>query len=653
MDGNKWIENFVPHSLQLNIVEGDERDAKAIESELLPKPSYYETIRKNLGNNFASEFDIERSILRKWNRKEIGEVGKYGEPWRNHVARFMKLLLPRTRITPAFMDELYAIEMALACRLEIVNLIGHKSAGKTALMARIALTLICVDPDYSVAYAAAPYKNVAGYTIWSEVESCYQEIEKHHKGVFPDLLSKKADSTFQISGRNSKAGFIRLIGLDQVSKFQGTKQYDDSRGFFILIADETGVFPSHAFIEIIGNVTVNKGFLGITGCNFKNTLGMEGVLCEPIKGEYNNLDVERDHIWLSAYKSVTIRLDGHLCPNVLAKKEIYGFLLSEEKRQNLEDIHGPRGPKYLEQARSFPNNSSGDRFVLTMDQMRSGGAFDRFWNPSGSGRWNRTSFCDPGWGGDPCKWMALEFGAAMVQAHDGSMKPIMIMRPVGAIQTIRVQEGLTVTEETLKDLSRYSRGPIMVKEGRDLSMDMQIALACAKLNEEHGIPPANFGFDSSMRGGIVQEMVTILGPEIVAYDGNSKASQMSCGAQGGIAADKYRNLRSEMFFNVASIVTSGQFRDADLVRDAFGQICRHKVVLAGMKEGIESKDKFKEANQGKSPDAGDCLCGAAHMARRRGFEMAHNKREAAQTYWTPETSYQGIRPRPATARLRS
>lgn len=653
MEASVWIDNFTPHALRLGFVENDERRAKDIEEELLPRPRYYKEIREALNNQMASEFDIERSILRKWDRADIGKLGKYGEPWRNHVARFMKILMPKTVVTPSFMDELYAIELAIACRLEVCNLIGHKSAGKSALLARLALTLICVDPDYSVAYAAAPYKNVAGYTIWSEVESCFREIEEEHKRIFPHLQSKKSESTFQISAGHAKAGFIRLIGLDQVSKFQGTKQREQSRGFFILLADEIGVFPSQAFIEIIGNVTVNAGFLGITGCNFKNTLGMEGTLCEPLKGEYTNLSLEGDHIWLSAYKSVTLRLDGHLCPNVLAKRTIYPFLLTEEKRANLEEIHGLRGPKYLEQARSFPNNSSGDRFVLTLDQIRAGGAYDKFWQPVTSDVWQRVSFCDPGWGGDPCKWGAFEFGRAMVQTHDGSMKSTMLLKPVGPIQTIRVQEGLLVTEEVLAKFSRFSRGPVMVKEGRELSMDMQIALACAELNASHNIPSSNFGFDSSMRGGIVQEMVTILGPEIVSYDTGSKPTTMSVGAQGGTAQDKYRNLRSEMFFNLASIITSGQFRDADKIQDALGQVCRHKVVQAGMKDAVEGKDKFKESNQGKSPDACDVACGGFHMARRRGFEMAVNKREAANHFHENISTGIPIRPRPTSARLRS
>ncbi len=59
--------------------------------------------------------------------------------------------------------------------------------------------------------------------------------------------------------------------------------------------------------------------------------------------------------------------------------------------------------------------------------------------------------------------------------------------------------------------------------------------------------------------------------------------------------------------------------------DALGQTCRHRVVQAGMKSAIEGKDKYKEANQGKSPNQSDVLSMAVHAARRRGMQLAFSR----------------------------
>lgn len=640
------VENFVPHALRVGL-SGHARD---IEKRLLPHPEYYVNIQGRFPQ--SNHFQIERSILRNWGR-EFGKPGKYGAYWHEHVARYMKLLIPGTVITPGLMDEMEALEIGLAGGREILNCIGSKSQGKSAWFARLALALVSIDPEYTVAYMAAPFKNVADYTLWSETMACYQEIRNAHGDSFQGMRDVPSSKTIYFSEAHAKAGKIQLIGLDQTAKFQGAKSRDAERGFFILIADEIGVFPSTAFVEIIGNVTANQNFLGITGCNFKSILGMEGILCSPAGSEYQNLSMEKDQLWLSSYNSLTLRLDGHLCPNVLEKRDIYKFLLTEKKRLSMEEIHGLKGPKYLEQIRSFPNTSSDDQFVLSLEQIRAGGAHDKFWSHHQGSVWTRVAFCDPGFGGDPCKIVALEFGRSLIQAHDGTMHMVEIIHPVGPIETIKIESNALVSGDTLAKISRFSKsGAILTKEGRDLSADLQIALGAAEFCARHQIAASHFGFDSSMRGGVTKEMVSIFGPEILVYDTGNKPTEMVMDSLGAMASEKYRNLRSELFFTTAAVINSGQFRDAELVQDALAQICRHRVVRAGIKEAVESKDDFKKMNQGKSPDAADALTGAIHVARRKGFQLAMSKKQAASMF-SPMESFDlvGVRPRASVARL--
>ena len=640
------ISTFEPAALGVDL-SGSALD---IEKRLLPDPSslYVEIQTLNPGVTI-SPFDIERSILRNWHRDDFCSPGKYGTYWWQHFLRYMKLLMPRTIITPAFVDMAKAMELGMHLKKDLLNLIGCKSSGKSAYEARAAITLVSIDPDYTRTYVAAPFKNVADFTIWSELQNCFEEVKENHSDVFPSMKETPSAKLLQLTVTQAKAGRVDLIGLDNVGKLQGTKSRDPERGWMLLLADEIALFPTKDFVQVLDNVTSNLNFFGIDGCNFKSLLGMDGQLCDPINGEYDDLQPDRDHLWESGYNSLTLRLDGHVQPNVLTKRLIYPFLLTEEKRQNMEDQHTMKGPKYLEQIRSFPHHGAESNFLLTMSQLRSGGAFDTFWSRE-RGLWTRLAVCDPGWGGDPCKICAFEFGPARLQAHDGSTVVTNIFRPLGSMETIPVQVGVTATEDILTRLSELSNGPVMIKEGMEVTMDMQIALYTAEFLKRLNVPRSNFAFDSSCRGSITHEFATVLGPEVKVYDLVNMATEMVVDAAGSTARARYRNLRTEVYFTLQLIVAAGQFRSADQVMNAVGQACRHQVIQAGMKTALESKVDYKKNNQGKSPDDSDVLAMASHLARRLGFNLVFDRKASTVSTSLP-IEIDHIRPRPAFQKL--
>lgn len=640
--------NFVPCAKRCDLTGSP----KEIQRRLLPSTDHWKKIREE--HPGLDGFDIERNILRGWKRtnsqNDYGKPGKYGLYFYEHLLLFMSMLMPATLITPAFVDEAIATEIMIAEGMDLLNIIGAKSTGKSAYLARCSLTLLAIDPEYTRVYVAAPFKNVAEFTVWSEMVSCFDEIKRHHGDIFPDMKYTPAYKLIQFVMGQPKAGRADLVGLDNVAKLQGAKSKDAERGFFILVADEIALFPTQDFLQVLDNVTGNPNFIGFDGCNFKSILGMDGTICNPRKGEYGDLNPDIDHIWLSAYNSLTLRLDGHLSPNVLENREIYPFLLTERKRANMELQHTQRGVKYLEQIRSFPHAGVEDQFVLSMDRLRSGGAFDKMYWPEG-GDWTRVAFLDPGFQGDPCKIGAFEFGPGRVQTHEGGLVNITIFRPVAAIETLRVELGMLCDESFLQRLQAVSDGPVMIKEGREVTMDLQIAVQAAEFLRRNKVSKANFGFDSSMRGSIVQEMATVLGSQINVYDFVAPATEMVVDHEGHTAKEKYRNIRSEIYFTMQLIVAGGQFREADLVMDAIGQVCRHRIVQAGMKSAIEPKVKFKEMNQGKSPDAADVLTGAVHLARKKGMNLSFSRGAIANNSISNYEGFNTVNPRPRFARL--
>lgn len=600
-------------------------------------------------NPGASEFDINLAILKSWGKRPDMKPDKFGQYWHQHFCRFLCDLIPGTFMHPWFMDECWALEYCVANGLDILNLIGSKSSGKSAFIARASIGLVAIAPMWTCFYVAAPYRTAAESTVWGEVRGCFESMLKEHPKLFPKAKYKESDSVcdFGMPFRKS-AGFIELVSVDKVGKLQGIKAEDPNqeKGFLGIAADEIGVFPHDKIIEINDNVSANANYICITGCNFKDVGGVEGKFCMPKEGEYRDLTMEADHWWRSAYNSFTIRLDGHYQPNILCQKVIYGPLLREPKRLAMEEQHGLRGPKYLEQVRSFPNQSMSDFYVTTKDKILACGGFDKL---IPSGPTTKIAFCDPGFGGDPCKFGVFEFGSARVMGLDGEIKGVQMFRPTGPIETIKLDTTLVCDHLWVARVKRAVSGDVKnvtLNIGRQVTMEQQIAVHCSELLAKHGIPRTNFGFDGSMRASVVQEMIVILGSSISAIDfGGMASTRVTALSQNREARELYTNAVTEMYFNFAEVVHSGGFREAELIPEAINQICRRKWFESQKKKQIQPKvtkpgnpiKGYKAENQGKSPDDADTVVGAVEMALRKGFTPPLLRKANSDTgvAWSP------------------
>jgi hypothetical protein len=601
-----------------------------IRKHLLGDMSFLGILRERPANANASDFDLTLAILRNWGRPTM-KPDKWGQYWHQHFARYLEMLIPGTFIHPWLMDECWALEYCIANNLDILNLIGSKSSGKSAFIARATVGLVALEPKWTCFYIAAPYKTAAESTVWGEIRGCFLKMLEAHPSLFPNAKYRESDNIcdFGLPFKKS-AGFIELVSLDKVGKLQGIKAEDpdQERGYIGIGADEIGVFPHDKIIEIIANVTANANFICLTGCNFKDIGGVEGRFCQPEDGEYKDLSLEGDHFWRSQYNSFTIRLDGHWQPNVLCNKVIYGPLLREGKRADMERQHGLRGPKYLEQVRSFPNQSMSDYYVTTKDKIMACGGYDQL---IPAGVTTKVAFCDPGFGGDPCKFMVLEFGSARVMGIGANMEGVQILRPAGPVETLKIDTQLVCDHEWVARVRRVTGGSlknITLNIGHMVTPEQQIAVQCGELLARYGVDRRNFGYDGSMRASVVQEMMVILGPQVSGVDfGGSASNRTNALTKGREAKDLYVNAVTEFYFNFAEIVHSGSFRGAEIIPDAITQLCRRRWYESNKRKMIQPKvtkpgnpvKGYKQENQGKSPDDADTLVGGTEMALRRGF----------------------------------
>lgn len=628
----------------------------------------------------TSDLDIELAILRNWERKHYTSPPA-GNPWWHHFMCVMCMITPCHRIpwTERIVRAVEMVHRAPMDEYQILNLIGSQSSGKSAMMARISITFLAINAK-NVAYGAAPYKNVASFTMWGEVRRCFQAFRKAAGNNTSDHWSEaryisSPDRCEFVNLRNAedpRAGHFELVGLDGVAKFQGAKQVEGSAGFdsymgggafetdeggdaFIINADEVGVWKSYEFLEILANIASNEKLLVITGCNYKDTEGLEGALCKPRGREYSDLDIEGDHHWDSDFQGLTLRLDGHYAPNVLAALKAkaegdpdwknvapYRGLLKYTRLKAAEENFGLTGPKYLEQIRSFPNQTSDEQRVLTRDKINANGGFedDFVWDPQ-AGPSTLVAACDPGFGGDPCKFGVFRHGMARVQDISGTFHPRKVFCPTQSLATIKIDTTMLADAEfvsRLKSVMEASfpddrdRG-IFLEPGQKVTPEMQIAVRCGEMLAEAGVGRVNFGYDGSMREDLVTTMSSVLGPKIhaIRQGGDASDTRVPLGYNSEIGNKPitenkvYTNAVSAMYFNFAAAVNAGQVRGLLRIPGAVAQICRRKFYEQGKRKQVQPKTSrgtnkgFKEENSGQSPDDSDCTVNGFEMALRSGF----------------------------------
>lgn len=502
-------------------------------------------------------------------------------------------------------------------------LADHTITHNSNFFAIFATLMVSVDPKFTRAFISGPYKSAADSTIWARVGTRIANLKSANK-AWNKIDENKSKQRHVFDDSETEAGYIELITLDKVGKLQGTKAKDPERGWIVLICDEIAEFPSTALLDLLDNLTANDNLIVLDGCNFKNPEGLEGDLCRPEGKDYSDLDIEEDHDWPSNYKSWTFRYDGHQSPNVIAGKKVSRHLLTEEVRRDMEEVHGLMGPKYLEQIRSFPNSSVSDYFIITRAKVKAACGYDEWvWADNSI---KKYAFCDPGFGGDPCRIGVFGTGTARVESMDGTQHNVQIFCPLSQIESIKIITDLKMDAEWEALFNEFVHPSYMMTFGSEITIEQQIVAGCYKFIKQHGVERHNFGYDGSMRAGIVHEMVAMLGSSVQSVDFGGEATERP--AIGGVktARNLYRNFVTELYFETATTMTSRQFRGADLIPAAVTQMCRRSWKESLDRKQVQPKHEYKLANQGNSPNDADVLVGAHELARRAGFRAIASKK---------------------------
>lgn len=585
---------------------------------------YRHRIRCMSGFSQSSAFEIELSILRKWDFLQTTTDPRWKwfrkfrtRKWEHRIA----CILAWSRScedNPWFRDiikESHRLEPGEGYKM--LNVIGSQNSSKSFTLSRLLVQLFIEDPDYTGVYVASPYKEATTIGIWGYFKEAFREVAPH-MGWDANQFLRDSKGLINLS-EGDRAGFIRVVAVDDVGMLQGKKPRSANRGGLHLLIEESGTFkksPAKAVWEVMQNLMGQERFKAWSSCNFKDIFGLDGLLCKPLGRDYSDLDVDKDQGWDSVRCGFTMRLDGERSPNILSKqkKKKYKYIVGQEDIDAMiEAGHGPKSPKYMEQIRSFPLTGMSQFTVTTMTKLQAGRVFqEEVYDPSPVARW---AFADPGLGGDDYILATAE------EKVTEQGKRVLVPT---AFEFIPIERDKFFTARDVIFADRFNPGHEF-RAGDKMSPENQGALLVAEKLQNYGIPPYHFGYDASMRASVQRAHDLFIGPQSMSMDyiGPAEDTEMPSGI--GNARDLYSNFITYLWFLAADICEGGHVREGDVWIKGFDQLISRLWEHSGTRRKMENKEDYKQRNSNESPNEADAMVGLLYLVYKRSMVFSKNR----------------------------
>lgn len=490
-------------------------------------------------------------------------------------------------------------ELELECYLKyrIIGEMGPASSGKTHSAAIHVLADYYPWSDCTTVLVSSTEREMLEMRVWGEIKMLHREAQNRFPHLIPGTLVESrqriiTDGRYEnVEGRDFRNGICGVpckkggsyIGL---GSFAGIKNKR-----LRLVADE-GHLMARVFVDAIANLNKNADFKCVVMGNPKDTTDALGVICEPaahLGGWDGGIDQSpKTKTWPTRFdQGVCVQLVGSDSPNLDGK---LGIPIIDQKAIDADiAFYGKDSLQFTMMDEGRMPRGQGLRRVITRQMCYKFGAMEpAVWKDE---KRTKIGFLDAAYGsvgGDRCVYGELEFG------NDPNGRQIL-------------------------ELQKTMLVPISV-EVNEMPED-QIATFVKAQCEASGIPPQQFGFDSTGRGTLVGAFGRLWSPHVVPIEFGGKPSERQVtwipNANKITCRDYYSKFVSELWYSVALTIQSGQFRGMTEEMMAEGSMREWGIVGANKIE-VEPKDKMK-LKTGRSPDLFDALVSGVEMARRLGF----------------------------------
>lgn len=566
--------------------------------------SYLQTIRQHSpGFRNATGLQIEQFLAQQPDVQR-----KTGLTNHQHRMNAAKLLFPDRIHLDWYSKKFEAYDRARREGRKEVGFSGGSNSCKTSGLVDMPLTLWWENPQNTTIYIASPYRSATETNIWPRIDEAFNAAKELHPYLPGELLPSASKIRYEDgTGKRAPLSFIQVTTVDDLGKLVGKKSRRMDDGLLIIVIDEAPNLPNRGseMLSVLVNLKSVKNLVIFYAGNFADPLDFMGKMAEPPGGyEAHRGQEDTMHEYVTKRGGLLYRFDGHQSPNVLAGKDIYDFVTTNEYIAGVAaDSGGPNSPDYLRFVRSWPVLDISEYRITNPGKIEAGRAeTTAIFN---SERLIIVSFCDPGFGGDPCVIQDLRFG---VEITDGRPRRVIELDGKPVVVPIDVNKRHPT-----------EKGP----DGtyRKVTPEEQIVQFHKEHTARKGIPPENCGFDGSLRAGIVQQYARDWSVKVQAVDpGGTATDRLFNNRSGRKWNEEVANFVSEQWFAVGLCIQSAQLRGLHLSPKAKEQLCARPWAWKGAnKKQVQPKTEFKADNAGKSPNEADALCGGLELARQKGF----------------------------------
>lgn len=545
---------------------------------------------------FPEKTDLQIEL---WLAQTYGVERQTGRTRHEHRLAAMAHMFPGRQVSDWRERRVLSIQRCRDKKVKELGWSGSTSSGKTSDLADAILELWWESPENTTIYIASPTRIATETNLWGVIVEQFRDA----KDANPELPGKLMTSATKIvlMERHPRS-FIAVATVDDLGKLVGKKSIDPTKGLMLLVIDEAPALPNGGaeVIAVLENLHGVENFLLLYAGNFADTLDAMGTLGEPVGG-YESIKGQEDTLfeYRTRRGGLFLRFDGHDSPNIRTVGAPFRGLMTQSYLNGLAERNGgTNSPGYMRWARSFPVLDVAEFRVTTLGAIEAGSADDpvEHWT---SEPFVLVSFCDPGFGGDPCVIQCIRLG---VEIRGG--------------KRTRVAELMEAPRIVPIDLKKL--GP----DGKVLTPEAQIVAFHKKVASDLNIPARNCGYDGSLRSGIVHMYATAWGHEVQPIDSQGQASERIFDFKNKTTwRDEMANFTSEHWFAVGLCIQGGRLRGLKASPAARAAILRRPWRWKGSKKQILPKPEFKAMNSSRSPNEADALCGALELLRRLGFQF--------------------------------
>ncbi len=605
--------------------------------------------------------EIEISILREQKRANYAKLSKHGVPSYIHALRAIKIMFPKTQITPVLADIVHITFIAYTYGVKYIHLLGSMDAGKSSSPARIIFLFMLIDSANSFAIAATPLVESANMTIFGDITELFGELCDYHPlsgsngtgtYLFPTArLMGDRKLHFSKNAKNDKGGWfahrsLKKEGVGIGSKGKGSGE-DAQSAHGVFIFDEFNKAESFNFKKDLANVAGQDWFLMYTTQNPWDEMDLGGEIATPKMwgkwgySSYDEVRKESPKIYPTVRKGIAYPISGLDAVNMKLGKVVYDWQFQQSKYNYIVDSFGKDSPEFHSQVLGMFPGGDVDMRLLSQSKLAASRHDDEIGftlkRVQGS-----VMFCDPAHtgSGDKAVIGTSIFGPAIVTNTDGTTdeKPLFIKKQ--PMEHVKFINNLKWTgdpgHEHTTELAFVNVGGDLndVTPGAPITYEQQIAIRMAVRAREEGIPFSNIGFDYSMRPEMLEAVRMILGTGPVPFDYNTKAIGYQLQSTNENTAERFTKQAGrtdELLYLTADLFRSKQMRGGRFMTLACLQMCQTRIDKDKPWKPAEKKRDFKARNENKSPDERDTLAGEVGMAYLRGFRAEGNA--------TPESSH--------------